>query len=169
MGGFNGGEFINLGVASFCTRTGIAFTRSRADRKNDNCYVECRNDDAVRRSVGYARFATDEERAALAEVYRFAVPLMNYFLPGMKLVSKHREGAKVIKRNDTATPPYRRLLCSPSIPNDAKTALKAVHDALDIVELKLAYDAALGRLASLSKATSAAHAYIVAPLGTAPG
>ena len=50
----NGGEFINLTVAAFCNRSSIALTSSRADRKNDNCYVECRNNDAVRRSVGYA-------------------------------------------------------------------------------------------------------------------
>jgi len=106
----NGGEFINLTVAAFCNNNSIAFTRSRADRKNDNAYVECRNDDAVRHSVGYARFDTDEEYQALVEVYLYAVPFMNHFLPSMKLAEKRREGAKVIKRHDRAMTPYRRLL-----------------------------------------------------------
>lgn len=165
----NGGEFINLTVAAFCNRSGIAFTRSRADRKNDNCYVECRNDDAVRRSVGYARFDSDQEFEALAEVYRFAVPLMNYFLPGMKLVTKHREGARVVKRHDRAMTPFRRLSESPHVPDDAKAALKARHDSLDMVQFKLAYDAALDRLANLNKAKAAPTARVAAPLGASPG
>lgn len=165
----NGGEFINLAVAAFCDRSGIAFTRSRADRKNDNCYVECRNDDAVRRSVGYARFDTDAEFAALVEVYRFAVPLMNFFLPSMRLTSKRREGAKIIKRHDKAMTPYRRLLDSPQIPEDAKDRLRLLHDSLDMIKLKLDFDAALDRLASLNKAKTAPAPPLTVPTGAPPG
>lgn len=165
----NGGEFINLVVAAFCESHAVEFTRSRADRKNDNCYVECRNDDAVRRSVGYARFDTDDELEALAQVYRFAVPLMNYFLPGMKLVSKRREGAKVIKRHDEAKTPYRRLMESPDVSDDAKAILKARRDELDMIQLKLAYDAALDTLATLNKTKAAPSARLADPAGALPG
>jgi hypothetical protein len=165
----NGGEFINLSVAAFCTRSSIAFTRSRADRKNDNCYVECRNDDAVRRSVGYARYDTDAELLALAEVYRHAVPLMNFFLPAMRLVEKHREGAKVIKRHDAATTPYLRLMSSPQVPEGSKAALKALRDGFDMVALKLAYDEALDRLGALNKAKVAATARSAVPAGGLQG
>lgn len=150
----NGGEFINLTVATFCAGNDIAFTRSRADRKNDNAYVECRNDDAVRRSVGYARFDSEDEYQALVAVYRAAVPFMNHFLPSMKLTDKHREGAKVIKRHDRAVTPYQRLMQSPFVSPEAKAALQETHEAYDMVELKLLYDEALDRLAELSKAKS---------------
>jgi len=38
--------------------------------KNDNCYAEQKNYDAVRKVVGYFRFDTPEECATLEEVYR---------------------------------------------------------------------------------------------------
>jgi len=43
--------------------------------KNDNCYAEQKNYDAVRKTVGYFRFDTAEECAALAEVYLWLCPL----------------------------------------------------------------------------------------------
>jgi gamma-glutamylcyclotransferase (GGCT)/AIG2-like uncharacterized protein YtfP len=52
-------------------------TRSRPYQKNDNCYAEQKNFDAVRKTVGYFRFDTPAEYAALAEVYRFLCPLYN--------------------------------------------------------------------------------------------
>jgi hypothetical protein len=165
----NGGEFINLGIAAFCARNAISFTRSRADRKNDNCYVECRNDDAVRRSVGYARLDTDEELQALAQVYRFAVPLMNYFLPSMRLVSKRREGAKVIKRHDRAKTPYLRLMDSPLVSPEVKDHLEERRGELDLVRLKLAYDDAIDRLAAFNKNKTVPAACAEAPVGALPG
>jgi len=45
-------------------------TRSRAGRKNDNCYVEQKNFDTVRKLVGYARFATQPAVDALNELCR---------------------------------------------------------------------------------------------------
>ena len=52
----NGGEFINRQLLDWCTQNGIAFTRGRPYRKNDNCFVEQKNGDVVRKTVGYARF-----------------------------------------------------------------------------------------------------------------
>ena len=115
------------------------------------------------------RFDTDRKFLALADVYRHAVPLMNFFLPGMRLIEKRREGARIIKRHDEATTPYMRLMSSPHVSDGAKAALKACHDGLDMVQLKLSYDEALGRLASFNKAKSAAEARIAAPAGSPPG
>ena len=97
------------------------------------------------------------------------MPLMNHFLPGMRLVSKRREGAKVVKRHDKAMTPFRRLMDSPHVPDAAKALLRAQHDALDMVGLKLAYDAALDRLAALNKAKGVPSAHVVAPVGASPG
>ena len=49
----NGSEFINDGLFGWCRRHGIAFTRGRPYRKNDQAWVEQRNGLAVRRIVGH--------------------------------------------------------------------------------------------------------------------
>lgn len=147
----NGGEFINLSVADACTRLQIAMTRSRPDRKNDNCYVECRNDDVVRHFVGYYRFSTEAARDALAEVWRWAVPYMNYFLPSMRLIEKQRVGAKVRKRHDRPRTPCQRLLDCPDLSPEHKARLIATRDALDIITIKLNLDAAVDSLLNLAE------------------
>src|SRR5207248_7623984 len=39
----NGAEFINRSLSRYCQQEGMTFTRGRAYRKNDNCYVEQKN------------------------------------------------------------------------------------------------------------------------------
>jgi hypothetical protein len=55
----------NHALAAWCKQQGIALTRSRGSRKNDNCYVEQKNGASVRKIVGYARFCGDKGIAAL--------------------------------------------------------------------------------------------------------
>ncbi|MDR0759320.1 MAG: ISNCY family transposase, partial [Treponema sp.] len=59
--------------------------------KNDTCYAEQKNYDAVRKTVGYFRFDTAEEYAALAEVYRWLCPLYNYWMPSFRLIAKEKQ------------------------------------------------------------------------------
>jgi hypothetical protein len=66
----NGSEFINYHLLSYCETHGITFTRGRPYRKNDTCYVEQKNGHVVRRAVGYGRYDTDQELAALNAIYR---------------------------------------------------------------------------------------------------
>jgi hypothetical protein len=73
----NGMEFVNEPLLTWCLARHIQPTRSRPYHKNDNCYAEQKNFDAVRKTVGYFRFDTPAEYAALAEVYRFLCPLYN--------------------------------------------------------------------------------------------
>jgi NAD(P)-dependent dehydrogenase (short-subunit alcohol dehydrogenase family) len=49
-------------------------------RKNDNCFVEQKNDDIVRNTVGYSRLDTNAEQAALAGVHRYLCPLINLLI-----------------------------------------------------------------------------------------
>ena len=53
----NGSEFINEHLYRYCCKERITFTRSRAYKKNDGCYVEQKNWTLVRRLVGYDRYA----------------------------------------------------------------------------------------------------------------
>ena len=93
----------------FCEENKITFTRSRAYRKNDQCFVEQKNGDIVRHVTGYSRFAGETARTALESLYNTLRIYTNLFQPSMKLVEKTRDGAKVAKKYDRAKTPYRRL------------------------------------------------------------
>jgi hypothetical protein len=108
----NGSEFINESVAKWCKDERVNFTRSRSYKKNDNCFVEHKNDKWVREYIGYDRMTTTGELAALATVYLSREPLLNCFMPSMKLKSKVKTGSKEIKKYDEPLSPYRRLMDS---------------------------------------------------------
>jgi hypothetical protein len=60
--------------------------------KRFQCFAEQKNYDAVRKTVGYFRFDTAEECAALAEVYRFLCPLYNCWMPSFRLIATEKQG-----------------------------------------------------------------------------
>jgi hypothetical protein len=132
----NGSEFINAELKRYCERARITFTRSRAYRKNDGCYVEQKNWSVVRRNVGYARFDTAEELAVLNDLYLVLRDHTNFFLPSAKLLSKTRDGAKVTKRYDTPKTPYARVLASAHVSDGAKRRLTKHYETLNPVALK---------------------------------
>ena len=49
----------------YCRSERITFTRGRAYRKNDGCFIEQKNYTVVRRAVGYARYAGASHLALL--------------------------------------------------------------------------------------------------------
>src|SRR5437764_149899 len=51
----SGSEFLNTVLIAYCADQHITFTRGRAYRKNDGCFVEQKNWAVVRRLVGYQR------------------------------------------------------------------------------------------------------------------
>jgi hypothetical protein len=119
----NGGEFINHTLLAWCDSHHITFTRSRPYKKNDNCFVEQKNFKCIRNYVDYRRYDTPSEHQALAAVYRSVCPLLNYFLPTVKLIDKQRVGAKVRKVYDKPQSPFQRLMASPDISEEAKAEL----------------------------------------------
>lgn len=132
----NGGEFINHQLWNWCTENGVAFTRSRSYHKNDNCFIEQKNDMAVRHTVGYHRYDTQDAADALALVYRSLCPLINFFYPSTKLVAKERHGARVQKTYDLPKTPFQRLLDSPDLPDTVKDTLRRRAATLHPVKLK---------------------------------
>ncbi|MDR2597725.1 MAG: transposase family protein [Treponema sp.] len=118
----NGGEFINRQLLDWCFQNGIKFTRSRPYRKNDNCFVEQKNGDIVRKTIGYARFEGQNAANALAEVYQYLNPLLNYFYPTIRLIAKEKLPSGRYKKiyEKEPKPPYQRLLESPDISDECK-------------------------------------------------
>jgi hypothetical protein len=147
----NGSEFINTELFGWCESRQITFTRSRPYRKNDNCFVEQKNWPVVRQSVGYARYDTPAELQVLAELYGHLRLWVNFFQPQMKLISKTRRGAVVSKRFDVARTPYRRVLASPDVAEQAKRELTATYLELNPAELKRQIGRCQDRLLELAK------------------
>lgn len=132
----NGGEFINRPLLRYCQQERISFTRGRAYKKNDGCFVEQKNYSIVRRAVGYARYEGKTQLALLNRLYGLLRLYTNYFQPVMKLVKKERTGAKVKKTYDRPKTPYQRLLSSPVLSRAAKQRLQSEYATLNPAALK---------------------------------
>lgn len=104
----NGSEFINWHLLRWCEKEKITFTRSRAGNSNDGAHVEQKNWAIVRTVVGYHRYDTPVELALLNKIWALQSLMTNFFCPQQKLLSKVRDGAKVIKTYDRAQTPHRR-------------------------------------------------------------
>ncbi|MFT3861408.1 integrase catalytic domain-containing protein [Micropruina sp.] len=110
----NGSEFINHHLLAYCEQRQITFTRGRAGKKNDGCYVEQKNWARVRELVGYYRYDTAGELDLLNQIWELDDAFANYFLPSLKLKTKTREGAKVVKKYHQAATPHQRALTHPA-------------------------------------------------------
>ena len=95
-----GGEFININHITYCQKEDISYSHSRRSRKNDNCLVEPRNYDLVRKIVSFLRYDTVEDLAVLNQIYRLHGLLFNYLYTSQHLAENHREGSKVYKKHD---------------------------------------------------------------------
>ena len=131
----NGSEFKNMQLLQWCKSNEVIFTRSRSHKKNDNCFVEQKNDSVVRRIVGYYRFEGEAARAVMADLYEQYNKLVNFFFPSMKIILKQRVEAKVIKKYDAAKTPYRRLMESSDVSEAVKADLLRRKNSLDLQQL----------------------------------
>jgi hypothetical protein len=131
----NGSEFININVYQYCKAHEIELSRSRAGRKNDNCWVEQKNFDTVRKLVGYGRYASDEALEALNALYRVQGVMQNYVLPSMKLKEKTRVGSSVHKRYDKPLTPAQRVLAHERIGKEVKARVRRTNAAIDPLAL----------------------------------
>ena len=148
----NGSEFINNHLLRYCTENQVTFTRSRPYRKNDNCFVEQKNYSIVRRAVGYRRYDTPDELQALNELYAMLRLYTNFFQPSMKLIEKTRIGSKVRKKYDKAKTPYRRVLESGFVPDEAKQELEQLYETLNPAKLNREVNRLQDRLDELAQA-----------------
>jgi hypothetical protein len=133
----SGGEFINLYFKKYCEERKINFTRGRARHSNDNCFVEQKNGDIVRKTVEYFRYEGDEAFIALKKVYSYLNPLINYFYPTKKTIDKKTLPNGKIKRifEKQLKTPYERLLEHPAVSEQDKKRAMRIKATLDIVTL----------------------------------
>jgi hypothetical protein len=133
----SGGEFINQYFKKYCGERKINFTRGRARHSNDNCFVEQKNGDVIRKTVEYFRYEGDEAFAALTKVYSYLNPLINYFYPTKKTIDKKTLPNGKLKKifEKQLKTPYERLLEHPAVSQQDKKLAMGIRETLDIVNL----------------------------------
>ena len=107
----NGSEFLNHRLYHYLRDrpVPIEFTRSRPYRKNDNAHVEQKQWTHVRQLLGYDRFEDRRLVARINDLYRNEWrALVNFFLPTMQLIAKHREGTAKADACDATTASHAR-------------------------------------------------------------
>jgi len=143
----NGVGFINDIIYRYTQKQGIAFSRSRVYKKNDNCWVEQKNRTHVRNIIGYLRYDSKQEMDIINSLYRNELSwYKNFFQPVMKLISKERIEGKMHKKYDKAKTPYHRVIESNQVSENIKKELEEIYDSLNPAELKRNIDIKIRRL-----------------------
>jgi hypothetical protein len=148
----SGSEFINWLCKGWVEKRGQRLTRSRPNRKNDNCFVEERNGHVVRKWVGYTRFDVAEVVDVLNGFYDTLTPYLNHFIASRRIVSKERIGArwKVVREKKSFTP-YERVLMGADVADEVKRRLRKEHEQLNPLVMKREIDRCLNRVFDVYK------------------
>lgn len=131
----SGGEFINDILYRYCLEKQITFTRTRAGKKNDNCYVEQKNFTCLRTFLGYARIETEEQAQIARKILELVEIFINFFQSSNKLLEKKRVGTHITKHYDKALTPYKRLLKPRFLTEPQKQQLDEVYSKHNPLEL----------------------------------
>jgi hypothetical protein len=148
----SGSEFINWHCYDWCKQRGVKLSRSRPNRKNDNCFVEERNGHIVRKWVGFVRFDASEVVDALNAVYDVLTPYLNHFAASRRIMAKERIGSKwKITREKKAKTPFARVLERNDIAEGNKEKLRQEHAKLNPLAMKNEIDRRLKTVFDLQK------------------
>jgi transposase InsO family protein len=103
----NGSEYINYELAKLLKGLLIEFTKSRANRTQDNALVEGKNGSIVRKHIGYGHIGSQHAEAVHKFYAAHLNPYLNFHRPcGFATVSLDARGKRQrqYKREDYATP-----------------------------------------------------------------
>lgn len=131
----NDSAFINETLVDYGRDHKIELTRCRAYKKNDQAWIEQKNGAVIRRMVGYGRLEGAQRAAVLNKLYSSARLFVNFFQPSFKLLSKIREGAKVIKKYHAPATPCERLLERKDVSGECKEQLRQTLAGRDPVRM----------------------------------
>lgn len=148
----NGTNLINALLYNYTTEERIEFTRSRAYKKNDNCFVEQKNSTHVRQVIGYLRYDTEEEMSLINDIYQNELRLFkNFFQPVIKLKEKIRIKGKIHRKYEEAKTPYHRMMESNQIDAKTKDELRLIYENTNPAEIKRRLDKKLDNLVKIYK------------------
>jgi hypothetical protein len=157
----NGSEFLNDHLVRFWQTAvkDVHLSRSRAWHKNDNRFVEQKNDTLVRAYLGYERLDTGQQTCLLNHLYDQMWLYYNCFQPVLRLADKTYtssngdQPARLHRRFDTAQTPFDRLCATGALAPDQQVRLEALRQATNPRQLRQAIYAGLDQLFSLPLAS----------------
>src|SRR3989442_672113 len=123
----NGPEFLNHHLVGFWGEqiSGLTLSRSRPYQKNDNRFVEQKNDTLVRAYFGNERLDTDQQCLALNALYDQMWWYYNACQPVLHLVEKRFQQQRLQRRWDVAQTPLARLLATDALTAEPRALLQA--------------------------------------------
>lgn len=128
----NGAEFLNQHIIRLWKDDlpHLDLTRSRPYHKDDNRFVEQKNDTLVRGYFGHERLDSVAQVLAMNEIYEDMWLYYNLFQPVMRLadkvvVSENGRTTRIKRVFDDARTPFDRLCATDAIPPDERAALEA--------------------------------------------
>jgi hypothetical protein len=139
----NGSEFFNDHIMAFWFGVSpkLKLSRSRPWQKNDNRFVEQKNDTLVRAYLGYRRLDTVEQTNLLNHLYDLMCIYHNFFQPVMRLKEKismpSSDGRYRLKRRfDRARTPLDRLIDMDALDESAQRSLTAIRKQINPLNLR---------------------------------
>ena len=144
----NGSEFFNDHLVRYFGEemTGLQRSRSRPFHKNDNRFVEQKNNTLVRAYVGYDRLDTARQCVALNALYDQLWVYYNLFQPVLHLVGKDVVAGKIRRRWDRARTPHQRLLASRVLSPEEEARLATLYAKTNPRQLRKTICQAIERL-----------------------
>ncbi len=154
----NGSEFINHAVIGWAHDEGIAMTRSRPYKSNDNAHVEQKNGDVVRRLAFHYRYDTAQELDLLNDMYSHARLRFNLFTPTKKAIGwKENPTGRRTRVYDKPQTPYQRVLDSSVLTQTQAAELTALKKSTNPAELTRQITRIQDQLITLAAAKTQAH------------
>jgi len=149
----NGSEFFNNHLIRYFGQevTGLTLSRSRPFHKNDNRFVEQKNNTLVRAYFGYGRLDTPQQCVAVNALYDHLWVYYNLFQPVLHLIGKDMVAGRMKRRWDRARTPYQRLLDSGALSAEQQIRLEALYEQTNPRQLRNDIYRALGKLADLPR------------------
>ena len=152
----NGTEFLNQHLLRFWKEEvpEISLTRSRPYQKNDNRFVEQKNDTLVRAYFGHDRLDSVAQVLAMNQIYEQMWLYYNFFQPVMRLadkvvVAENGRPTRVKRVFDDARTPFDRLCATDAIPPDQRAILTAWRQEINPRALRREIYAAIQQLFQL--------------------
>jgi len=152
----NGSEFLNNHLWRFFREEvrDLRFSRSRPWQKNDNRFVEQKNDSLVRAYLGYDRLDSVAQTNLLNQLYDQMWLYYNFFQPVLRLKEKcvqpRPDGRRhITRRFDEARTPFDRLCATRALDPYTCARLSALRDQTNPRALRLHLYALLDQLFTL--------------------
>jgi hypothetical protein len=139
----NGSEFLNDHLVRFWQAAfpGARLSRSRPWQKNDNRFVEQKNNTLVRAYLGHDRLDTVEQTILLNQLFEKMGLYYNLFQPVMRLQEKQALPAngrqpRIKRKFGPARTPFDRLCATRALSPEQVASLSALRDATNPLQLR---------------------------------